>query len=98
MIRRIASAVAGLAILAWSGASLAQDAYPTKPVRLLVPFPAGGAVDIVARTLGDELARRWAQSVIIENRPGAGGTIAAAAAAKAPPAGYTVLRVAAAPA
>src|SRR5258705_12224702 len=74
-----------LAPLLAAGGAYAQDAFPSKPVHLLVPFPAGGAVDIVARTLGDELARRWGQSVIIENRPGAGGTIAAAAAAQAPP-------------
>src|SRR5712675_2368660 len=83
-----------LAPLLAAGGAYAQDAFPSKPVHLLVPFPAGGAVDIVARTLGDELARRWGQSVIIENRPGAGGTIAAAAAAKAPPDGYTLVLVA----
>jgi tripartite-type tricarboxylate transporter receptor subunit TctC len=92
----VASFVAGLALLAWSAS--AQDAprldYPTKPVRLLVPFPPGGAVDIVARTLGDELAKRWGQSVVIENRPGAGGTIASAAAATSPPDGYTLILVA----
>jgi len=52
----------------------AQDDFPSKPVHIYVPFSAGlGAVDIVGRTLGDELSRRWSQSVIIENRPGAGG-------------------------
>src|SRR3982074_3935193 len=81
-------------LLGAAGTAGAQDAFPSKPVHLLVPFPAGGAVDIVARTLGDELARRWGQSVIIENRPGAGRTIAAAAAAKAPPDGYTPVLVA----
>src|ERR1700681_4924551 len=94
MTRRIAGCIAALALLAWSALALAEEAYPSKPVRLLVPFPAGGAVDIVARTLGDELTRRWGQSVVIENRPGAGGTIAAAAAAKAPPDGYTLVLVA----
>ncbi len=72
----------------------AKDAYPVKPVHLLVPFPAGGAVDFVARTLGDELAKRLGQTVIIENRPGAGGTIAAQATAKSPPDGYTLVVVA----
>ncbi len=82
------------ALLLASTAALAQEAFPSKPVRLLVPFPPGGAVDIVARTLSDELSRRWGQSVIIENRPGAGGTIAAAAAAKAAPDGYTLILIA----
>jgi tripartite-type tricarboxylate transporter receptor subunit TctC len=77
-----------------AGAASAQDAYPSKPVHLLVPFPPGGAVDIVARTIGDELAKRWGQSIVVENRPGAGGTIAAAAAAKAAPDGYTIILVA----
>src|SRR5262245_8354761 len=80
MTRPIAIFVAGLALLAWGATAVAQDAdrgtFPTKPVRLLVPFPPGGAVDIVARTLGDELTRRWGQQVVIENRPGAGGVIA----------------------
>jgi len=73
----------------------AQDVYPSKPVHLLVPFAAGGAVDIVARTLADELGKRWTPSIIIENRPGAGGTIAADAIAKSPPDGYTLAVVAA---
>jgi tripartite-type tricarboxylate transporter receptor subunit TctC len=63
-------------------------------VRLLVPFPPGGAVDIVARTLGDELTRRWGQQVVIENRPGAGGIIASQAAAQSPADGYTLILVA----
>jgi tripartite-type tricarboxylate transporter receptor subunit TctC len=95
---RIAGIVSSLAILAWGATALAQDAdhvaYPSKPVRLLVPFPPGGAVDIVARTLGDELTRRWGQSVVIENRPGAGGTIASQAAATSAPDGYTLILVA----
>jgi tripartite-type tricarboxylate transporter receptor subunit TctC len=81
-------------LIAASTVAAAQGAFPSKPVHLLVPFPPGGAVDIVGRTLGDELAKLWGQSVIVENRPGAGGTIAAAAAAKAPPDGYTLILVA----
>src|ERR1700733_10084503 len=80
--------------LAASGLAPAQDAFPSRPVHLLVPFPPGGAVDIVARTLGDELSRRWGQPIVIENRPGAGGTIAAEVAAKAAPDGYTIILVA----
>jgi len=89
--------VIGLGLLA-GGVASAQDAeqraYPTKPVRVLVPFPPGGAVDIVARTIGDELTRRWGQSVVIENRPGAGGTIATQALATSVPDGYTLALVA----
>jgi len=92
MRTRLIAALAGLHLLTVAGH--AQEAFPAKPVHVLVPFPPGGAVDIVARTLGDELAKRWNQSVIIENRPGAGGTIAAAAAAKSPPDGYTLIIVA----
>jgi tripartite-type tricarboxylate transporter receptor subunit TctC len=87
-----------LAVLAWGATASAQDAdhgtFPAKPVRLLVPFPPGGAVDIVARTLGDELTRRWGQQVVIENRPGAGGIIASQAAAQSPADGYTLILIA----
>jgi tripartite-type tricarboxylate transporter receptor subunit TctC len=88
------TALAILALAALTPATRAQDTFPSKPVHLLVPFPPGGAVDIVARTLADELGKRWPANIIIENRPGAGGTIAADAAAKAPPDGYTLVIVA----
>jgi tripartite-type tricarboxylate transporter receptor subunit TctC len=74
--------------------ALAQQGFPTKPVRLLIPYPPGGAVDILGRTLGDELSKMWGQPVIIENRPGAGGTIASQVVAKAAPDGYTLIIVA----
>jgi tripartite-type tricarboxylate transporter receptor subunit TctC len=82
------------ATCAAASATFAQDVYPSKPVHLLVPFPPGGAVDVVARSLGDELAKRLGQSIIIENRPGAGGTLAAMATAKSAPDGYTLVVVA----
>jgi tripartite-type tricarboxylate transporter receptor subunit TctC len=99
MTGRIAALVSSLVVLLSTVTTSAQDSertvvYPTKPVRILVPFPAGGAVDIVARTLGDELTKRWGQSVVIENRPGAGGTLATQAAATSPPDGYTLILVA----
>ena len=87
-------ALAFLALLALPPTLRAQDSFPSKPVHLLVPFPPGGAVDIVARTLADEFGKRWPTNIIIDNRPGAGGTIAADAAAKAPPDGYTLVVVA----
>jgi tripartite-type tricarboxylate transporter receptor subunit TctC len=91
---RWTSALAALAALTIAGAACAQEAFPSKPVHLLVPFPPGGAVDIVARTLSDELSKRWGQPIVVENRPGAGGTIAEAVAAKAKPDGYTLILVA----
>ena len=70
-------------------AAMAQ-AYPSKPVKIIVPFPAGGATDVVARLLAQKLGEAWGQSVIVENRTGAGGNIGADAAAKSPPDGYTL--------
>jgi tripartite-type tricarboxylate transporter receptor subunit TctC len=75
-------------------AALAQGAYPSAPVHILVPFPPGGAVDIIARTLGDQLSRQWGQSIVVENRPGAGGVIASQALVKSQPDGYTLILVA----
>ena len=94
MGRWIRALAALAALVAPSGAALAQGTFPSRPVHLLVPFPPGGAVDIVARTLGDELSKRWGQPIVVENRPGAGGTIAAEVAAKAAPDGYTIILVA----
>jgi len=65
--------------------------YPNKTVHLIVPFTAGSATDILARTFGQKLSEMWGQAVIVENRPGAGGTIGAAVVAKSPPDGYTLL-------
>jgi tripartite-type tricarboxylate transporter receptor subunit TctC len=90
-IRLLASIVTVLAAI---GITLAQDAFPSRPVHLLVPFAPGGAVDIVARTLGDELSNRWGRAVVVENRPGAGGMVASEVAAKAAPDGYTLIIVA----
>ena len=66
--------------------------YPNRPIRLIVPFAAGGAVDVLARLLGSKLSEQVGQPVIVENRPGAGGTLAADAVAKSPPDGYTILQ------
>ena len=66
-------------------------AYPTKPIRLVVPFTPGGSTDILARAIGQELTKAWSQSVIIDNVPGAGGSIGADKVAKSPADGYTLL-------
>ena len=87
MKRLILLAVAMLA----TGAVLAQAAYPSKPIRFLVPFTAGSGTDLIARTVADTMGKSMGQTIIIENKPGAGGTIAAGQVAKGEPDGYTVL-------
>jgi tripartite-type tricarboxylate transporter receptor subunit TctC len=74
-----------------SGVVYADEPWPSKPVRIVVPFTAGGTTDVVARVLGARLGELWHQSVIIDNRPGAGGAIGATMTAKSPPDGYTLL-------
>lgn len=81
---------AGIANLLLAGAAPAQT-YPARPVTLIVPFPAGGTTDVLARTLGQDLAKRLGQPVIVENRPGAGATLGADYVARAAPDGYTLL-------
>src|SRR5215831_8176021 len=83
------AAIAALSI-AWAAAALGQ-AFPNKSVRIIVPFTAGSATDILARTYGQKLSEIWGQAVVVENRPGAGGTIGAVVVAKSPPDGYTLL-------
>src|SRR5690349_22229810 len=93
MNKWVRAAVAALAMLAVSDVASAQS-FPSKPVRLLVPYPAGGAVDVLTRTLGDVVSKTWGQPVVVENRPGAGGVIASQALASAPPDGHTLIVVA----
>ena len=80
-----------LLITALAPLSVLAQAYPNKPIRLIVPFPAGGATDILARALSQKLGEKIGQTVVVENRPGAGGTIGADAASKSIADGYTLL-------
>ncbi len=77
--------------LFWWGVAAAQQVYPAKPVRIVVPFTPGGSSDILARAIGHELTRSLGQSFVIENAPGAGGSLGAEKVAKSPADGYTLL-------
>jgi tripartite-type tricarboxylate transporter receptor subunit TctC len=88
--RCFALAIALFALTLPSGSALAQT-YPNRPVRIIVPFAAGGAVDSLARLLGNKLSEQLNQPVVVENRAGAGGNLAPDALAKAAPDGYTIL-------
>ncbi|QKO20641.1 tripartite tricarboxylate transporter substrate binding protein [Rhodoferax sp. BAB1] len=80
------------ALLLCAGVALAQG-YPSKPIRIVVPFTAGSATDIMARIVGEKLGAAWGQTVVVENKPGAGGTVGSAFVAKSEPDGYTLLVV-----
>src|SRR5918996_2316165 len=81
-----------LALIALISAGLASaQSYPSRQVRIVVPFPPGGTSDILARTIGARLSAPLGQPVVVENRPGAGGNIAADHVAKSPPDGYTLI-------
>jgi tripartite-type tricarboxylate transporter receptor subunit TctC len=92
--RRFLYFVGGVAALPFAPCRAEARAYPSRPVRLLVGFPAGSGGDIIARLIGEWLSERLGQPFVIENRPGAGTNIAAEAAARAAPDGYTLLYVA----
>jgi tripartite-type tricarboxylate transporter receptor subunit TctC len=94
LTRRDAMTAAGVALMAGASRSRAQGNYPDRPIRMLVGYPAGGGVDIVARLLGEPMKTALGQSVIIENRTGASAMIAAGAVAKSPPDGLTLLMAA----
>ena len=76
--------------LAFSATAVAQD-YPAKPIRFVVPYAPGGNTDILSRLIGQRLSAAWGQQVIIDNRPGAAGTVGAELVARAPADGYTLI-------
>lgn len=77
--------------IVWAPAAFAQAKYPVKPIRILIPFPAGGAADTIGRTLGEQLAAQMGQPVVVDNRAGAAGRLATEMLARAEPDGYTLL-------
>jgi tripartite-type tricarboxylate transporter receptor subunit TctC len=87
-------AAAAVTIFTAVGVASAQSSFPSKPVHIFVPYAAGGGVDILTRTLGDVVSRQWGQTVVVENRPGAGGVVASQALVTSPPDGYTLIVVA----
>src|SRR5262245_53422121 len=91
MLQTTLRAFAGLALLAWAAPAAPAADYPTRPVTLVVAFPPGGASDVLARIVGRKLEQVLAQPFVIDNRPGAGGNVAAEVAAHAAPDGYTLL-------
>ena len=90
MRRSVRLALAAALCAVSSAAAIAQNNYPTKPVRLIVPFPPGGSTDIIARLVGQKLGERLGQEIVIDNRGGAGGTIGTEIAVRANPDGYTL--------
>ena len=94
MGRRFWVATIAAAMLAVGGIASAQSTFPAKPVHIFVPYPPGGGVDILTRTLGDVVSRQWGQTVVVENRQSAGGVVASQALVQSPPDGYALIMVA----
>src|SRR5437763_8971799 len=90
-MKRTALAWVPIFVALAAGAVFAQTAFPTRPVKFIVPFPGGGINDVLARIVGDKLQGKWGQPVVIENKTGAGGNIGASLAYQSEPDGYTLL-------
>jgi tripartite-type tricarboxylate transporter receptor subunit TctC len=91
MTRRVALAALSSLTVLTAGGLHAQTAYPNQPIKFIVPYPAGGATDVLARMVAQKMQESWQQTVVVENKPGAGGTIGNNQVAKSPADGYTVL-------
>ncbi len=89
--RRLLCAALAAAVAGVAGVAAAADAFPSRPVKLVVPFPPGGPLDATGRLIAQKLTDAWGVSVVVENKPGAGGNIGADAVAKSPPDGYTIV-------
>jgi tripartite-type tricarboxylate transporter receptor subunit TctC len=89
----ITCVLAALAVLGNVAVAPAQDAYPNRPIKLLIAFPVGGLLDTVSRVVGEKMSTILGQQIVIEARPGAGGTLATAAVARAEPDGYTLMMI-----
>src|SRR5258706_233024 len=88
-MRALAVALLGIAACGLAASALSQE-YPNRSIRIIVPFTPGSATDVMARIVGERLSTAWSQPVIVDNRPGAGGTIGIRDTARAEPDGYTL--------
>ena len=91
MLTVLAFVLPSLVVSSHAAGQSAPAAYPTKPIRIIVPFTPGGPADMIARPIAQGLTERWGQQVIVDYRPGAGGNIGAEVLAKSPPDGYTLM-------
>ena len=91
IVPAIAPAIVAAGLLPLCGSPTAAQTYPERAIRIVAPFPAGGLVDVLARAVGEEMAKGLGQPVIVENKPGAGGNIGAELVSKAEPDGYTLM-------
>ena len=91
MRRTVTACVASVVAVLFASVAIAQTAFPTRAVKIVVPFPGGGGNDILARIVGDKLQARWGQPIVVENKTGAGGNIGADLAYQSEPDGYTLL-------
>ena len=89
-MNRVTTACCGFLFIGLCHTGMAQI-YPAKPIRIVVPFPAGGIADLFGRVIGQKFNESWGQPAVVENRPGAGGNIGAEIVAKSPPDGYTLV-------
>ncbi|TMH84679.1 MAG: tripartite tricarboxylate transporter substrate binding protein, partial [Betaproteobacteria bacterium] len=94
LLRLASRAVLSAALVPWPAAAQTSDAWPSRPVRFILPFPPGGGTDILGRIIAERLSASLGQPVVTENRGGAGGNVGAEAAARSAPDGYTIVLVA----